>query len=86
MAMIWLGVAAIVVWLACGVLGYGLECAYWKSEWPVPSLGTRGICHRCCLMVAFMGPVGLAVFYFEDGFSRGLSFDLPERMKRCEKQ
>lgn len=77
--MVWIAAAAI--WVVCGVLVYGIECAWSQEHWPSKSKEDwRKECGFAIFLGCF-GPITLFVnLVFMDGTKHGLKFRFSERM------
>lgn len=68
-------IVAVVVWIGCGVLAYGLNLAYFQGKYPnVRESEDR----KFALTVALFGPIGLFVCLVMGGTKYGLQFQIKD--------
>ena len=70
--MIYLITAAVVIYIVCGILAYGLTFAYFQRKWPEQAELRREGDAMLALQTALAGPIGLMVA--AKGFKYGLLF------------
>lgn len=73
---------AVVAWLACGVLAYGITLADFQRRFPLLAdlPGHRAMDMGMALIYGAMGPPGLVFMFCLSGFARhGLMFRLKKR-------
>lgn len=83
--MWWILLAAIV-WIVCGVLGYGLVFAHLQREYPALAAIKVVTDRVAALIVLGLGPCGLIAALMAYGTKHGLKFRFSERIERCEKE
>lgn len=85
--MYWL--AALVVWLVCGVLVYGMafaQCQRTCASFPPITAEDVAADRKVALFAGLCGPIALAFALYIGGVKYGLKFRTSERKRRCEKQ
>lgn len=73
---------AIVGWIICGVLAYGLTFGYFQREYPYVAEKNRALYISFSLFVAAAGPIGLGVAIVKSDFAKhGLKYRFKEKSK-----
>lgn len=52
---------ALLVWLICGIVAYGLTFAFFQKKWPTLAEETYWSDFRLALLVGIIGPFGIAM-------------------------
>ncbi len=79
--MVWL--AAGVVWIACGVLAYGLTFGHFQRRWPGIAKEMRSNHRALALLLAIVGPLGVFIALTNGSAKHGLKFRSSERVDGC---
>ena len=75
----------ILFWIACGILSYGIEYAYWTNEYPICDIlpETRKDNRSYCLTWAFGGPITLLSNFFNCKYGKyGIQFSGGPKCKK----
>ncbi len=65
---------ALVGWVACGVIAYGLVFAHFQQKWPLNAQAGLWNDRGFAALVSISGPLGLSVVFFKGWFSYGLQY------------
>ena len=68
--MVWILVivGVVVIWAICGIIGYGLEFAYWQRKWPEFAKSEVAKVRLLALVMVVLGPLGLIFFLSQESY------------------
>lgn len=71
--MMWI-FAAIAIWIACGILAYGMDLAYFQRKFPAIAEESYRQDRINALVPALSGPIGLSVTWMCTKAEYGLMY------------
>lgn len=73
--MSYVGIVIILLWMVCGVIGFGLCLGYFQGRWPQFAWRGRVSHVGLSMFVSLSGPVGMIMAYWRSNYAQyGLNY------------